>query len=317
VSDPDPKHDQLLEAEARFWDLQEERIGSLYARPHDWRFVPVIAERIIRPRVRTSLRLIDGNRDRIHSLLDIGCGNGWWCHAMAKRGIRSIGIDLSQKKIETAKRMAAEQGVAHLCEFVAGDVMKWRPEQPVDLLTSYGSLHHFPAFERAIDHLVQHHLKPGGLMLFVEPHFEGMAPEVRTFLLRCASNRFLKRLFDIDFYLEVTGRKTIDGPEPQIEGVDMNVRHESPAGKQFFGDHVDLDHFFCSRFEVIEREFFHYFAGHATNAFYVFMKSRLARGLWRLVLPFVVWRDTRLLRRPEYQKYAEEGLWFLRAKGGT
>jgi len=68
---------------------------------------------------------------------------------------------------------------------------------------------------------------------------------------------------------------------------------------------------------VIEREFFHYFASHATNAFYVFMKSKLARGLWRLLLPFVVWRDTRLLRRPEYQRYAEEGLWFLRAKART
>ncbi len=314
MSDSDPNKQKLLEAEARFWDLQEEHIGSLYSRPHDWRFVPAIAERIIAPRVRTSLRLVDRNRARIHSLLDIGCGNGWWCHAMAKRGIRCIGIDLSPKKIETARRMAAEQGVAHLCEFVAGDVMQWRPEQPVDLLVSHGSLHHFPAFEQALDHMVAHHLKPGGLMLFVEPNHEGMAPAVRDFLLRCANHRWLKRLFDLEFYLEVTGQTTLDGPPPPIEGDDMNVRHESPAGKQFFGEHIDLDAFFGARYEVIEREFYHYFASHATNAFYVFMKSKIVRGLWRLLLPLIVWRDTRLLKKPEYQQYAEDGLWFLRQK---
>jgi hypothetical protein len=68
---------------------------------------------------------------------------------------------------------------------------------------------------------------------------------------------------------------------------------------------------------VIEREFYHYFSGHASNAFYVFMKSKVIRALWRLMLPLVVRRDTRLLRRPEYQKFAEDGLWFLRRKAAV
>lgn len=306
---------QLLEKEARFWDLQEDRIGSLYARPHDWRFVPKIADVIIRPRVKTLLRIIDGHKDRIRTLVDIGCGNGWFCHAMAKRGIRSIGIDLSPKKIVTAQRMAQEQGIADRCEFVAGDVMEWQPAEKVDLLTSHGSLHHFPAFEKALDHMVQHHLKPDGFLLFVEPNHEGMAPEVAQFLLKCANNRFLKNRFDVPFYLEVTGRKTLDGPEPaSTPENEMNVRHESPAGKEFFGEHIDLDRFFDEHFEVIEREFYHYFASHATNAFYVFMKSKVLRGLWRLCLPLIVRRDTRLLRDPKYQQYAEDGLWFMRLR---
>jgi 2-polyprenyl-3-methyl-5-hydroxy-6-metoxy-1,4-benzoquinol methylase len=311
VTDPDQKQ-QLLAKEARFWDLQEDKIDSLYARPHDWRFVPELADVIIRPRVQTLLRLLEAHRHDIKSLVDIGCGNGWLCHATAKRGIRSIGIDLSPKKIATAQRMAQEQGIAHMCEFVAGDVMTWQPAEKVDLLTSHGSLHHFPEFKRALDHIVQHHLRPGGYMLFVEPNHEGMAPEVAQFLLHCAKNRFLKRFFDLDFYLEVTGQPSLDAPAPA--GDEMNVRHESPAGKEFFGEHIHLDDFFRERFDVIERHFYHYFSSHATNAFYVFMKPKLLRALWRLVLPLVVRRDTRLLRDPKYQQYAEDGLWFMRPR---
>ena len=312
----DPKQQQLLDKEARFWDLQEERIDSLYARPHDWRFVPKLADMIIRPRVRTLLRILGAGKGRYRTMIDIGCGNGWFCHAAAKRfGIRSIGIDLSPKKIATAQRMAQEQDVAHLCEYVAGDVMQWRPAEKVDLLTSHGSLHHFPAFAQALDHMLEHHLAPDGHMLFVEPNHEGMAPEVAQFLLKCANHRLLKWMFDVEFYLEVTGRKTLDGPEPEATPEnEMNVRHESPAGKEFFGEHIHLDTYFRERFEVLEREFYHYFASHATNAFYVFNKSRLMRGLWRLCLPLIVRRDTRLLRQPKYQQYAEDGLWFMRRR---
>ncbi len=312
-----PDRRQLLAKEAEFWDLQEERIDSLYARPHDWRFVPKLADVIIRPRVRTFLRILDAHKGRIRSLLDVGCGNGWLCHATAKRGIRSIGIELSAKKIETAKRMAKEQGVDHLCEFFAGDVMQWRPAEKVDLLTSHGSLHHFPDFAASLDHMVANYLRPDGYMLFVEPNHEGMAPEVARFLLRCANSRWLKRFFDIDFYLEVTGKKSIDEPDQEHGAAadeEPDIRDESPAGKEFFGEHIDLDDYFTRHYEVLEREFYHYFSSHASNAFYVFMKSRLIRALWRMALPLVVRRDTRLLRRPEYQKWAEDGLWFLRRK---
>lgn len=313
MTEPDPQK-QLLAKEAEFWDLQEDKIDQLYARPHDWRFVPKLAEKIIQPRVDTLLRLIDGNKDRIKSLIDIGCGNGWLCHAMAKRGIHSIGIDLSPKKIATAKRMAQEQGVADRCEFVAGDVMTWQPREKVDLLTSHGSLHHFPAFHQALQHMLEHHLKPDGLMLFVEPNHEGMAPEVAQFLMKCAKSWWGKRVFDFAFYYEVTGQTSLDAPPPPTDGPDMNIRHESPAGKEFFGEHIELDDYFAEHFEVIERHFYHYFSSHGTNAFYVFMKSKLVRGIWRLLLPMMVRRDTRRLRDPKYQKYAEDGLWFLRRK---
>ncbi|HEB51972.1 MAG TPA: class I SAM-dependent methyltransferase, partial [bacterium] len=277
-----------------------------------------LAEKIIQPRVDTFLRLLDSHRDRIGSLVDIGCGNGWLCHATAKRGIRSIGIDLSAKKIATAKRMAAEQGVADLCEFWAGDVMDWRPERPVDLLTSHGSLHHFPDFHESMQHMVSEFLREDGYLLVVEPNHEGMSPEVRAFLLDQAKNSPLTPHFDFEFYFEVTGQTSLDGPgRHDAPGGEMDIRDESPAGKEFFGEHIHLDDYFEQHFEVIEKEFFHYFASHATNAFYVFMKSPWVREAWQRLLPHVVARDTRLLRDPQYQRWAEDGLWFMRRKGGA
>ncbi len=312
MSDPEAERQRLLRVEGSFWDLQEERIDSLYARPHDWRFVPHLAERIIAPRANTIRRLFRAHRAEIGSLLDIGCGNGWFCHATAKRGIRSVGVDLSAKKIETAKRMAAEAGVAELCEFHAGDVLAWQAGTRFDLLTSHGSLHHFPGFEDALTELVERFLRPGGLMLFVEPNHEGPSPALRDWLVRRAQSAWGKRNFDLEFFLEVSGQPDLTTPAPARPGAEPNIRDESPAGKEFFGEHIDLDRYFSTHYELLEKHFFHYFSGHATNAFYVFMKSRLVRGLWSAALPALVWYDNRLLRRPEYQRYAEEGLWFLR-----
>ena len=314
MGDTDKARQELLAKEGRFWDLQEEQIDALYAKPHDWRFVPALADRIIAPRIAMVERLVAAHRGEIGSLLDIGCGNGWFCHGAAKRGIRSIGVDLSAKKIETARRMAAEQGVAHLCEFHAVDVLQWRPTERVDLLTSHGSLHHFPEFERALAHMVREFLRPGGLMLFVEPNHEGMAPATRDFLLRWAAHARWKKLLDLDFYLEVTGKAHVGAPDPEGPANEMNLRLESPAGKEFFGEHIDLDAYFRAHFELLEARYFQYDVGHLANAFYVFNRSRLVRAAWKLALPWLIRRDDRRAQLPAFRPWAEEGLWFLRAK---
>lgn len=314
VNEQEKARQDLLEKEGRFWDLQEQRIDELYARPHDWRFVPALANRIVAPRMRMVERLVAANRGEIKSLLDVGCGNGWFCHGAAKRGIKSIGIDLSEKKIETARRLAVEKGVAHLCEFHAIDVLAWRPKERVDLLSSHGSLHHFPAFEAAVTHMVREFLRPRGLMLFVEPNHEGMSPKTRAFLLRWAQHPHWNKLLDLEFYLEVTGQRDVSTPAAEETADSMNLRLESPAGKDFFGEHIDLDRWFRSHHELLEARYFQYDVGHLSNAFYVFQKSRLVRALWRAALPLLVSRDDRRAQLAEYRQWAEEGLWFLRAE---
>jgi len=311
---PAPDRQELLRQEADFWDQQEREIEGLYARPHDWRFVPQIAERLIRPRIRLIERLVRRHRSELSSLIDIGCGNGWFCHASAARGIKSIGVDLSQQKIETAKKMAAEQGVAHLCEFHAVDALELELERPVDLLTSHGSLHHFPDLEPALEAMVARFLRPDALLLCVEPHYEGMPPAVRKFLLGWANSRWFGRSFDREFYLEVTRKETLEGPERPLGDGERDIRSESPAGVEFFGEHVSIGEILKRRYTLLHEQYFHYLSGHWTNAFYVFNKPGLLRSAYRAALPAVVALDTALCRRPSYNRYAEEGFWFARRK---
>ena len=65
ADDTPPDTEQLLKKEGEFWDLQEEKIESLYAKPHDWRFVPHLADIIIKPRVKTLLRILRSEERRV------------------------------------------------------------------------------------------------------------------------------------------------------------------------------------------------------------------------------------------------------------
>lgn len=54
-------------------------------------------------------------------VLDVGCGPGRHAIALARRGIRVIGIDVSSRFVEVAHEIADRAGVSHLVEFHRGD----------------------------------------------------------------------------------------------------------------------------------------------------------------------------------------------------
>ncbi|EJW98632.1 3-demethylubiquinone-9 3-methyltransferase, partial [gut metagenome] len=56
------------------------------------------------------------------NVLEIGCGEGGILLPFAKRGCRTVGVDLSEKKIEDARAFFAESGV--VCELIASDIFK-------------------------------------------------------------------------------------------------------------------------------------------------------------------------------------------------
>src|SRR5688500_4205159 len=74
-------------------------------------------------------------------ILDVGCGSGRFCIAFAQNGAgKVVGVDFAPAMIEIADRLAADAGVADICEFRVGtfpEVVK--PEEaPFDACTGNG-----------------------------------------------------------------------------------------------------------------------------------------------------------------------------------
>jgi SAM-dependent methyltransferase len=92
-------------------------------------------------------------------VLDFGCGAGREAVEMAERGARQvIGLDLSQRWLDAAVRLADARGVADRCHFGR----EWH--EPVDMILSVDSFEHF-ADPADILRIMRGLLKPTGRVL--------------------------------------------------------------------------------------------------------------------------------------------------------
>jgi 2-polyprenyl-3-methyl-5-hydroxy-6-metoxy-1,4-benzoquinol methylase len=71
-------------------------------------------------------RILDSYGIKSGNLLDLCCGNGRISIYMAKKGFKTVGVDISRAFIEDAERKAREHGVSRLVTFLEGDVGKLR-----------------------------------------------------------------------------------------------------------------------------------------------------------------------------------------------
>jgi SAM-dependent methyltransferase len=44
-------------------------------------------------------------------VIDLGCGTGYWCAWFAKRGAKPVGLDVSERQLETARELQREHGI--------------------------------------------------------------------------------------------------------------------------------------------------------------------------------------------------------------
>jgi 2-polyprenyl-3-methyl-5-hydroxy-6-metoxy-1,4-benzoquinol methylase len=96
------------------------------------------------------VKLLDDFGIKSGNVLDLCCGNGRTSIYMAKKGFRTVGVDISRAFLEDARRKAKEHGVSHIASFVEGDVRNLKAvlgtvSKPFDVIvnvwTSIGFYH--------------------------------------------------------------------------------------------------------------------------------------------------------------------------------
>ena len=101
------------------------------------------------------------------AVLDLGCGYGWHCAFAAEQGAAQVlGLDLSRKMIEEAKKRNAEKTIAYR---VCGIEEYEYPESMWDCVVSNLALHYIENIENVFQ-MVYRTLKQGGTFIFNMEH---------------------------------------------------------------------------------------------------------------------------------------------------
>ncbi len=99
------------------------------------------------------------------AVLDVGCGGGILAEAMARRGARVKGIDLSEKALKVAELHAMESRAGVEYERIAVEALAAREPGRYDAVTCMELLEHVPEPESTVRSCAEA-LKPGGLVFF-------------------------------------------------------------------------------------------------------------------------------------------------------
>jgi SAM-dependent methyltransferase len=115
----------------------------------------------------TELRLLGHVADK--RVLELGCGSGVGCVAMARQGARAIGVDFSHDDLAAVRRLSDRSGVKlELHEGDLGDLAFARADT-VDLVFSVYALNLVEDVNRVFRQ-VHRVLKPGCHLVFSIPH---------------------------------------------------------------------------------------------------------------------------------------------------
>jgi SAM-dependent methyltransferase len=99
------------------------------------------------------------------TVLDVGCGQGFFTSMFARLGLQSVGFDISEGGIQSAKRQYDWTGA----KFEVGDVLSLQREAHYDCVFVRGlSLYNSAEFRRtrSTTDVLLTYLKPGGILIF-------------------------------------------------------------------------------------------------------------------------------------------------------
>ena len=115
-------------------------------------------------------------------VLDVGCASGTYLEALAARGARVTGADLSPRMIRRAGARAREEGWSRLRGLAAADcrALPFAPDS-FDAVIAVGVLEYVPQPRRFLDEAGRL-LRPGGRLLVTVPHVASPATRLELTL---------------------------------------------------------------------------------------------------------------------------------------
>lgn len=103
-------------------------------------------------------------------ILDAGCANGFFSLALAQRGFKVLGVDISKENIEECKRRAKALGIKN-AEFMVADLenLEKIKNNQFDGIISFAALRYVPDVKKATKELYRV-AKPGGRVIVDFPN---------------------------------------------------------------------------------------------------------------------------------------------------
>lgn len=173
---PATDYEQQLAGEAELWGRDAERQSQ--STPPDWRHHRSLRHNIIYHRAD-----IDAFLEHIQpgmTVLELGCASGWLTLAMAQRGANAMGMDISDKALNVARRYyeSIKDSVSGVATYQVADLnMLELPAETYDVVAVKGTLHHLVRMDHVIAQ-IHKALKPGGLLWASDSHGEESLPTV-------------------------------------------------------------------------------------------------------------------------------------------
>jgi len=104
---------------------------------------------------------------REKSVIDLGCGYGWFCRVARERGATQVtGVDISEKMLARAAELTDDAVIHYQRSSLESLVLA---ENSLDLVYSSLALHYLPELNTLFAK-IQHALKPGGSFVFSMEH---------------------------------------------------------------------------------------------------------------------------------------------------
>ncbi len=139
-----------------------------------FRLDPATHDIILGPYIRKLLEIVIPEPGRI---IDIGCGSGWLSLELARCGMNVTGYDISEPRLETARRFAEESRLSNDpllhgrfgdLEYKKADLNRLVLEgESCEAVVSSASLHHVADIGHLLGE-IKKSLKPGGRFVYIE-----------------------------------------------------------------------------------------------------------------------------------------------------